>query len=80
MTLLEEMIESEQAVVVDITDEGDHDRFQHYFNKKAIMENAINGTPMTAVCGKVLYRQVDPKGRPVCDTCKYLYEEVMKKE
>lgn len=79
MSLLEEMVESEQKVVVNVNDEGDHDRFQHYFQKKDLDANIFHGTPMTALCGKVLYRQVDPKGRPICDTCKYLYENVVQK-
>jgi phosphomannomutase len=78
MTLLEEMIESEQATVI-INDDGDHDRFQHYFSKKDIENNIFFGKPMKALCGKVLERQVDPKGRPVCDTCKYIYENVVQK-
>jgi hypothetical protein len=52
-----------------LTDNGDHDRFQHYFHKKDISLNILEGTPMVALCGKVLEQQVDPKGRSICQAC-----------
>jgi hypothetical protein len=61
-----------------ITDDGDHDRYQHYFSKRAIEANIFHGTPMTALCGKVLLRQVDPKGRTICQTCIDEYEKLEK--
>ena len=58
------------------TDDGDHDRFQHYFSKKAIEANIFEGTPMTALCGKVVRQQVDPKGRTVCQLCVEEYNKL----
>lgn len=52
------------------TDDGDHDKFQHYFRKSAIDENLMTGKPMVALCGKIVARQSDPHGRTVCQQCK----------
>lgn len=52
------------------TDDGDHDKFSHYFSKKSIMDNLITGKSMVALCGKIVSRQVDPKNRTVCQKCK----------
>lgn len=61
-----------------VTDDGDHDRFQHYFAKKAIDENLMTGKPMRAICGKLVVNQVDPEGRTICSICKDIFENVMK--
>lgn len=52
------------------TDEGDHDKFSHYFSKKSINDNLMSGKPMVALCGKIVARQSDPHGRTVCQACK----------
>lgn len=57
-----------------VSNDGDHDRFQHYFSKKDLSMNIMFGHPMTALCGKVVVRQVDPKGRTVCQTCQEIWE------
>jgi len=59
------------------TDDGDHDRFQHYFFKEDIDRNMFEGTPMTACCGKVVVKQVDPKGRTVCPACAEFMENIV---
>ena len=61
---------------VTATNDGDHDRFQHYFFKKDIDANLMDGTPMRAMCGKILDRQVDPKGRPICQECIDFYAQM----
>lgn len=70
-----EIIETER--VLKHTDDGDHDRFQHYFLKKDIEANIFDGRPMTALCGKVVPQQVDPQGRTVCSTCTELMESLV---
>jgi hypothetical protein len=30
---------------------GDHDRFAHYVKKDKIVESAVMGTPVVALCG-----------------------------
>ncbi len=56
--------------------DGDHERFSHYAPKAKIMEAMINGTPITALCGKVWVPSRDPKRFPVCPTCKEIYETI----
>lgn len=57
-------------------EEGDHERFSHYANKDKIMEAAVNGTPIRALCGKVWVPSRDPKRFPVCPECKEIYESI----
>lgn len=64
----------EQTITVDTTN-GDHDKFKHYFFKDEIDANFLYGTPMKAVCGKVVVQQSDPQGKPVCGTCKEIYDK-----
>lgn len=59
---------------VAVTNDGDHDKFQHYFPKWAIEANTFEGKPMKAMCGKIVEQQVDPLGRTVCPTCKEIYD------
>ena len=56
------------------TDEGDHERFSHYVRKEKIMESALTGEPVIALCGKVWTPGRDPQKFPVCPTCKEIYE------
>lgn len=56
------------------TDEGDHERFAHYVRKEKIVESAVTGEPVTALCGKVWVPGRDPNRFPVCPTCKEIYE------
>lgn len=65
---LEELLNSEQL------DEGDHDRFSHYVRKEAILESAVTGKPVKALCGKVWTPGRDPEKFPVCPSCKEIYE------
>lgn len=53
---------------------GDHERFAHYVRKEKILESAVVGTPVVALCGKVWVPGRDPKRFPVCPTCKEIYE------
>ena len=47
-------------------DEGDHERFAHYVEKAKIMESAVTGTPVKALCGKVWIPTRDPSRVPIC--------------
>ena len=53
---------------------GDHERFAHYVRKEKIMESALSGDPVVALCGKVWVPGRDPNRFPVCPTCKEIYE------
>ncbi|GER24166.1 hypothetical protein NCCP1664_26610 [Zafaria cholistanensis] len=53
---------------------GDRERFAHYVRKEKIMESALTGEPVIALCGKVWVPGRDPNKFPVCPDCKAIYE------
>lgn len=67
---LEKLLEDEQL------DEGDHERFSHYVKKEQILESAVTGKPVKALCGKMWTPGRDPEKFPVCPTCKEIYEKL----
>lgn len=67
---LEELLEREQI------EAGDHERFSHYVKKEKILESAMTGTPVKALCGKKWLPGRDPEKFPVCPDCKRIYEEL----
>ena len=54
--------------------DGDHERFAHYVRKEKIVESAVTGTPVVALCGKTWVPGRDPSKFPVCPDCKRIYE------
>ena len=58
----------------EVAEPGDHERLSHYVRKEKILESALSGEPVTALCGKVWIPGRDPKRFPVCPTCKDIYE------
>jgi hypothetical protein len=66
------VIEREQ-VEEQISEPGDHERFSHYVRKNKIMDSAMSGEPVVALCGKVWVPGRDPKKFPVCGTCKEIF-------
>ena len=44
--------------------DGDHERFAHYVKKEKILESALSGDPVIALCGKVWVPGRDPKPLP----------------
>ena len=56
--------------------DGDHERFAHYVDKDKIVDSAVTGTPVVALCGKVWVPSRDPKRFPVCPECKEIYESL----
>ena len=67
---LEKLLNEEQI------EEGDHERFSHYVNKNQILESALTGKPVKALCGKMWTPGRDPEKFPVCPTCKEIYEKL----
>jgi hypothetical protein len=53
---------------------GDHERFSHYVRKEKIVESAVMGTPVIALCGKVWVPGRDPQKFPVCPICQEIYD------
>ena len=64
----------EEERTVQPSDPGDHERFAHYVKKDKIVESAVSGSPLTALCGKVWTPGRDPKKFPVCPMCKEVYD------
>ena len=55
---------------------GDHERYSHYVKKNKIVESAVMGSAVIALCGKVWVPSRDPERFPVCPTCKEIYEKL----
>ncbi|HET8971012.1 MAG TPA: DUF3039 domain-containing protein [Candidatus Nanopelagicales bacterium] len=56
--------------------DGDHERFAHYVRKDKIVESAVTGAPVRALCGKKWVPGRDPDKFPVCPDCKRIYEGI----
>ena len=65
-----------EQVEPDLAEPGDHERFAHYVQKDKIMESAVTGTPVVALCGKVWVPNRDPQKFPVCPECKEIFESL----
>jgi len=64
----------EQTETREEVEPGDHERFAHYVRKERILESALSGAPVVALCGKVWVPGRDPSKFPVCPVCKEIYE------
>lgn len=69
---LEKLLEDEAI------EPGDHERFSHYVRKEKILESALSGKPVRALCGKKWTPGRDPEKFPVCPACKEVYEKLKK--
>lgn len=67
---LEELLKDERQL-----EDGDHERFSHYVPKDKILESALTGKPVRALCGKKWTPGRDPEKFPVCPSCKAIYEK-----
>jgi hypothetical protein len=65
--LIEERVEEQ-------VEAGDHERFAHYVAKDKIVESAVMGALVVALCGKVWIPNRDPGKFPVCPQCKAIFE------
>ena len=70
---LEELLQEEHL------EPGDHERFSHYVKKDKIVESAVMGNHVVALCGEVFPVTKSAKpGSPVCPDCKRIYETLKK--
>ena len=60
-------------------DDGGHDRFSHYVKKEKIVESAVTGKAVRALCGKKWIPSRDPEKYPVCPVCKEIYDGLKNK-
>ena len=67
-----DLIEKEQELLED----GDHERYSHYVKKDKIVESAVMGNAVVALCGKVWVPNRSPEKFPVCPSCKEIYEKL----
>lgn len=68
--------ELEQLLTEEQLEDGDHERFAHYVQKEKILESALSGKPVIALCGKVWVPGRDPEKFPVCPDCKKIYDKL----
>jgi hypothetical protein len=66
----------EEAAPRTAYEDGDHERFAHYVKKEKILESALSGDPVIALCGKVWVPGRDPGRFPVCPTCKEILDQL----
>lgn len=59
----------------ELVEPGDAERFSHYVKKEKIMESAMTGEPVIALCGKVWVPGRDPQRFPVCPACKDIIDK-----
>lgn len=59
-----------------LDDGGDHDRFSHYVRKDKIVQSAVEGNAVEALCGKKWVPSRNPERFPVCPTCKEIHEQL----
>jgi hypothetical protein len=55
---------------------GDHERYSHFVKKDKIVESAVLGNAVVALCGKIWIPSRDPQKFPVCPMCKEIYEKL----
>lgn len=67
-----DLLEKEQELLED----GDHERYSHYVKKDKIVESAVMGNAVVALCGKVWVPNRSPEKFPVCPSCKDIYEKL----
>jgi len=61
-------------------DEGSHDRFAHYIKKDKVVESAVTGKAVRALCGKKWVPSRDPEKYPICPACKAIYDILVRKK
>lgn len=67
---------TEERTEQEFVEDGDQDRFSHYVPKDKILESAMTGLPVRALCGKMWAPNRDPEKFPVCPECKDVYERM----
>ena len=66
----------DEKINTDHFEPGDAEKFSHYVKKDKILESAMTGLPVKALCGKMWTPTRDPEKFPVCPECKDIYESL----
>ena len=61
---------------LETNDDGDREKFAHYVQKEKIVESAVTGKPVIALCGKVWVPGRDPGKFPICPDCKKIFDSL----
>lgn len=69
-TILEDRPEAQEV------EPGDRERFSHYVRKDKVVESAVMGSMVEALCGKKWVPSRDPQRFPVCPECKEIFESL----
>lgn len=64
----------------DLHEPGDHERYSHYVLKEKIVESAVTGKSVRALCGKKWIPGRDPEKFPICPICKEIHEGLRKRD
>jgi len=81
MGIFDRRVSTLEAPVTDVVEheeDGEHDRFAHYIKKEKIVESAVTGKAVRALCGKKWVPTRDPEKFPICPVCKEIYEGMKK--
>lgn len=68
--------ELQKLLEEELIEPGDHERFSHYVKKEKILESALTGKPVRALCGKKWLPNRNPDKFPICPECKKIYERL----
>lgn len=68
--------ELQKLLEEELIEPGDHERFSHYVKKEKILESALTGKPVRALCGKKWLPNRNPDKFPICPDCKKIYERL----
>ena len=79
MGFLSDLLEKTKPAEVPLSiDEGDPERLSHYVDKNKVMESAMTGKAVRALCGKKWIPNRDPEKFPICPTCKEIHATLKK--
>jgi hypothetical protein len=67
-----------EEVTVESVEPGDHERYSHYVRKEKIVESAVTGKAVRALCGKKWVPTRDPEKFPICPLCKKIFDGLKK--
>lgn len=70
----------ERTETREVVEPGDAERFAHYVKKEKILESAMSGEPVIALCGKVWVPGRDPNRFPVCPACKEILDSAFRSD
>ena len=74
----EDQLILEEKTTPETSEPGDHERFSHYVLKEKVVESAVTGRAVRALCGKKWIPNRDPMQFPICPICKEIHAGLRK--